>query len=192
MSRLFNPAPCELDVAGVKYDINPGYRTILRIMEVSRHDDLEQDQKALYLIYKLFPHLQNEPIYSLRLMPEEQLAAYMEAAVWFIRCGRGEKEEYKRPLVDFQKDEEYIDNAFLAKNVDLAEKTDLHWWRFIGHFSELPECFMSRIMYLRHLVNTGKINNKEHKQDKEQCSRIGWDIIELNNVNTEKEPDWLF
>jgi hypothetical protein len=113
----------------------------------------------------------------------------VKMAIWFLNCGKEkENKSNDNKILDFEIDSNYIYNAFLKKGIDL-DATDLHWWHFMGHFSELPECFLTRLLYLRSRRSKGILTKDERKE----CANIGWDVILINNnlVLLEDEPEWL-
>jgi len=190
MNRLLQAAPDALEAAGARYKINPGYRAVLQVLAAFKDKELAEEDKVDILLYNLFLDLQKTPVASVAYLPQAFKMELAQKAHWFLKCGDDkEKALGEKPVLDFQQDAQHIYNAFLKKGINL-DYEDLHWWHFMGHFSELPECFLTRLMYLRGQNNRGKLT----KEEKQECSRIGWDIVLINsNLDLlEAEPEWLF
>lgn len=189
MNRLLKTAPDRLEIAGVKYKISTGHRTVLKILSALKSKDLQEGDKVDLLLYNLFLDLRKTPITSVSYLPYDFKLELVNQAYNFLKCGDDrDKSAEEKPTVDFEQDARHIYNAFLKKGINL-DNEDLHWWHFMGHFSELPECFLTRLMYLRGQNNKGKLT----KDEKQECARIGWDIVLVrNNLDLEDEPDWLF
>jgi len=190
MNRLLQTAPDSLEIAGVNYRINPGYRPVLQTLSAFSDKELTPEEKMDVLLYNLFLDLQKTPVSSMVYLTQEIKTSLAEKAHWFLKCGVNKLESaQQKPLIDFEQDAQHIYNAFLKKGINL-DYEDLHWWHFMGHFSELPECFLTRLIYLRGQYYRGKLS----KEEKEECSRIGWAIVLIDSHNDllEDEPDWLF
>ena len=190
MNRLLRTAPNQLEIAGEMLNIDPGYRAVLQTLSAFNDNELTLEEKMDILIYNLYLDLQKTSIGFVINLPQDTKAELANKAYWFIKCGDiKDKSAKERPIIDFDQDAKFIYNAFLKKGINL-DCEDLHWWHFMGHFSELPECFLNRLMYLRSQYNRGKLT----KEEKQECSVIGWDIVLINNNFdlSSDEPDWLF
>jgi len=200
---LTESCPYTLEVMGHDYDIDPSYRAALETFKAFASDELSDMEKAGIMVHNLFLGEEN---YSL-----EVWQGMVEKAAWFLRGGDETHEKPEKiPTVNFEFDNKRIYAAFKKIKVNLNDKITLfdengepeldengkkiliymHWWDYLAHFSELPECELSRIMYLRHLYNTGELNKKEHKRERKEAERIGWDIIKIK-ASLDDDFDWI-
>ena len=163
MNRLLQKAPRTVTINGVDYEINTSFRDCLFTIEQLQDPNFEPEEKLEILINNMY--LDDPP----------DLLEAAEKALWFLRCGEEHKETNQPELCDFTQDGTYIYNAFLKADIDL-DNADMHWWTFMSRFSELPESFFSRLVYLRSQRRKGKLT----KEEKAECSRIGYDVIEIN------------
>lgn len=169
-NRLLITAPYQLKVDGALLDIDPSFRTVLRTFAAFRDDELTNEIKLGLLIENIYI----EPM-------EEYTQEAVDKAIWFIKGGKHDSEEQgksKLPTVDFAQDAQYIYDAFLKKGIDLDVVSDIHWWTWRAHFGELPECFLTRLMYLRNKMRQPKGLDKDEKKE---CADIGWDIVNIKS-----------
>lgn len=163
INRLLQRAPKSVMIAGTEYAINTSYRDCLFTIEQLQSSEFEPEEKLEILINNMY------------LEDPHDLQEAAEKALWFLRCGEEYKESNQPELCDFAQDSVYIYNAFLKSNINLDDE-DMHWWTFMSRFAELPESFFSRLVYLRAQKKKGKLT----KDEKSECARIGYDVIEIN------------
>lgn len=192
MNRLLESAPTALRVAGITWEIDPSWRNVLRTFVAFCDDECEDDLKMDILLYNLYTDFQQSGFEEMSFVDNELKALLAKEADWFLRCGSDEKERKEPPTVDFRQDHQRIHEAFLKKGVDLDRAQGMHWWIFMGHFAELPECTLTRYMYLRYLRNSGKLSKKEHKHEQEEWERIGDDVLLIHTPQPDGGVfDWL-
>lgn len=161
MNTIFDGLPDTVSVNGVDVPITTDYRTgilfeaMVKDPAMSEPDILETALR-LYFGDDLLP-----------LMDVGSVNDFMEAIIWFYRCGDETpvKEEHdSKRVFDYDYDANYIYQAFMsAYGIDLA--TDpLHWWKFRALFGSLPEeCMFMKVVGYRAM----KIPPKATKQQKE-------------------------
>jgi hypothetical protein len=173
MSRLLYKAPSTVLIGDIAYDINTDFRDCMNVIIQMNNPDLSPQEKAVLIIYYMY------------LDDPHDLQEGIEKALWFLRCGEDIKDDKKRPILhDFEKDQSYIVSAFAKLGVDLYTIDSMHWWVFMARFSDLPEdAAYSRIMYLRSRHSKNELTKEERKQ----CERLGWDIIEIQKPMTAEE-----
>ena len=180
MNRLLQSAPTKLTIGGIDYHINASYRIVLHMISVAKNEEIADEDKPFILIKNLYKDFRDKSFFELRMLPDEIIVGLIEQMNWFVRGGKDEKEsdkqKNKQATVCFEQDGEYIHAAFLKRNVDLDLNKDIHWWTWKSHFSELPECFLTRLMYLRNKMRQPKGLDKDEKKE---CANIGWDIVNI-------------
>ena len=146
-------------------------------MLVSRNDAIDNIDKPYVLLKNFYPDLQARSFFELRLMPVEQTLEFINQMNWFIRGGEPEIKTNNKPvLVCFEQDASHIYSAFLKKGINLDKELDMHFWTWKSHFSELPESFLTRLIYLRNKMRSPKGLDKDEKKE---CAEIGWDIVNI-------------
>lgn len=153
--------PVSLEIDGEQYEINTDFRIALLIFEAYSDKDLTDYEKAavcLNCLYKEVPENTDEA---------------MKKAVWFLDGGDVPKPK-KAParIIDWCYDESII---FPAVNKVAGFETRsakyVHWWTFLGYFSEIGEGLYSQVMNIRQKKAKGKKLEKwerefysEHKE----------------------------
>lgn len=150
MNILIDELPKSVQIDGVDYPVNWGFRTFV-LIEICIFDtkltDAERIEMALALFYDR--------------IPKDSKAAFNQM-MWFYRGGKEErpvkagkrapKRNVKR-VYCFEQDAPYIYSAFMTQyGIDLQDisNTDLHWWKFLSLFTSLnDELKMSKIMSYR-------------------------------------------
>ena len=169
MLRLVERAPTSLMIGGREYPVDTDYVSCLLTVLALQDAELLAEERVELLLDNLYDCVPHDPLEAVR------------QGLWFLRCGRdGDNRDVKK-LCDFAQDGDYIYNALLKKGVDLDKCEKMHWWTFVAHFSEIPESAFTRIVYLRERRNRGKLT----KDERAECARIGWNVIDLNPANDE-------
>jgi len=175
MNRLLTTAPSVLEIDGVSYSIDTSFRTALSVFIALRDNALSNETKIDLMIRWIYWEYDN-PEFNNGQYDEKMV----EMAIWYLKCGDIKESKEKKQVIDFEFDSQRIVDAFNAKNINL-DIVDMHWWTFMSHFAAFPECSLTRIMYLRQLYNDGKLNKKEHKAEREEAAKYGWDIIKIQS-----------
>ncbi len=162
---LIDELPRTVEVCGLKYDINYGYRACM-LIEIDMFSDKEDEQKLLDAL---------DIFYLGRIPPD--LDEAMQKLLWFYRCGRDaaeQKEEKNSNTIRWQQKRAYCFEVDAARiyaafrtqygiNLNQTTNNALHWWEFMAMFDSLSEdLLISRIMFYRtaDLKNMGK-NQRE-------------------------------
>lgn len=169
--------PTKIKIKDKLYDINYDYRTVINILIAFEDPNLNQYEK-LYIMIK---NLYKEEI------PDEDLQDACEKAIRFIDCDQSfsSKSSDKR-VYSFKKDGNYIFSGINAThNIDVEEKKDLHWWKFMNFFMDMsPDCMFGEITYYRSRKNEGKLTDEEKKQYKKIKN-----IIDLDEEQSHEQSE---
>ena len=138
--------PTELIIDGKPYKIRTDYRIALTVFEAFEDIELNEKEKASVMLNLLFeekPH---------------NIKEALEKATWFLDGGQ-EYENYNKnkKVMDWKQDESIIFSAVnkvAGKEVRADEY--VHWWTFLGYFSEIGECLFTTIVSIRQKKNKGK------------------------------------
>ena len=115
-------------------------------------------------------------------IPEEDLEEAIKKAIKFIDLGREEDNSNQKSdtrTYSFEKDASYIFSGInQTHHIDLEEKKDLHWWKFMSMFMDMsPDCMFGELVYYRKRKAEGKLSKEERKQ----YEKIK-DIVDLDYV----------
>lgn len=168
MSRLTNKAPDFVVINGEQYPINTNFRDCLNTsIALSKPKEiLSDDEKIEILLWNAYD--------DYVILPD-MVTEFASAALDFLQMGKSRSKAVNEKLCDFEIDGEAIYAAFLKTKINLDKMDDMHWWEFMSRFSELPESSYTRRVYLRSQKNKGKLS----KEERAECGRIGWDIIDM-------------
>lgn len=169
--------PTSLNISGVSWNIRSDYRAILDILTALSNPDYEEDDKILITLTILYPDFDK--------MPSESYSEALEQAYWFIDGGKANKDKkHSLRVMDWEQDAHlYIPaiNRVMGREIRALEY--LHWWTFLGAYSEIGECSYSQIVSLRSKKAKGK---KLEKWEREFMAE-NKDIVELKVKLTEEE-----
>lgn len=147
--------PMSVDVEGVAHKIRTDYRDILTIFEAFTDNELTDHEKwsvAVTIFYEQIPSNLEEAI---------------KQFTWFINRGGEEKQENRpsKPLYDWEQDEQMIFQAVnKVAGKEVRELEYMHWWTFLGLFSEIGESLFLNVVNIRNKKNKGN-NLEKHERE---------------------------
>lgn len=176
---MIGQLPSTVEIDGTEYDIRTDYRDILRIILAFGDPDLEPEHQVFVCLKVMYKDFDS--------MPESQYAEAYEKAVQFIDCGQKNDSPQKSPrTMDWEQDERMIFSAVnRVAGMEVRSVPYLHWWTFMGYFSEIGECAFSQIQSLRHKKAKGKKLEK-HEREYWQENKS---VCELKAKLTEAEQE---
>ena len=165
--------PKSLDINGTEYKIRSDFRVALLIFEAfndSGLNDYEKIQVCLECLYKE--------------IPEDTENAYKKA-VWFLDGGDIPKSKpLRRKTFDWKQDESLI---FSAVNKSAGFETRsadyIHWWTFLGYFSEIGDGLFSQIINIR----TKKAKGKKLEKWELEFFNEHRELIEIKQIYSAEE-----
>ena len=173
---LTAPLPKRIKISNEIYDINYDYRTIINILLAFEDEDLTKEEQLYIMVKNLYK----------KEIPEKDMKEACEKAIKFIDCGVEEKDikPSSSRIYSFKKDANYIFTGINSTHqIDIEEKSDLHWWKFMSLFMDMsPDCMFGELIYYRKRKQEGKLT-KEEKQNYEKIK----DIVELDYVKKPSE-----
>lgn len=173
---MIGSLPKTLTVNGREWAIATDYREILKVMVIFNDPELEAREKLFLCLYYIYDDFE-------KLNPDEYEEAYKQA-VWFIDCGSEPKEGKNPRLMDWEQDEHIIFPAVnRVAGFEVRDRDYLHWWTFMGYFTEIHEGIFSQVLSLR--------QKKAKKKKLEKWEREFWsankDLCVLKEKLTEEE-----
>lgn len=154
--------PTSLTVQGTEYDINPDFRIALLIFEALDDPELTDNDRASVLLECLYC--------SPKSIPYEALNEAVQRGSWFLDGGKDYGEPHSNAngakTISWTQDEQLI---FAAVNKAAGRElrvpnTPLHWWTFLGYFSEIGECTLSTVISIRDKRNKHKSLDRVEKE----------------------------
>lgn len=138
--------PKSLEINGTEYRIRSDFRVALLIFEAFNDSELNDCEKVQICLECLYEEI-----------PEDTENAYKKA-VWFLDGGDIPKSKpLRRKTFDWKQDESLI---FSAVNKSAGFETRsadyIHWWTFLGYFSEIGESLFSQVLNIRTKKAKGK------------------------------------
>lgn len=131
--------PKALTVNGEEYTIRTDYRVALTIFEAYNDPELSQTDKALVCLNCLYE------------TPPQDITSALERAAWFLDGGDKTKlKELPVKTIDWEQDESLLFPPInKAAGGEVREREYMHWWTFLGYFSEMGECLYSQVLNIR-------------------------------------------
>lgn len=150
--------PTQLEVGNTMYDIRTDFRDCLLVIEAYMDPELTDYEKKVILLQCIYKDFQS--------IPDEYLAEAINKAIWFLDKGEDDTSNntQPKPLYNFVQDEQMIFssiNKVAGKEVRTEEY--IHWWTFLGYFSEIGEGTFATIVSIRNKKNKGKKLDKWEK-----------------------------
>lgn len=165
--------PKSLSVDEIERDINCDFRDVIEILIAYSDIELTPQEKTIILLHNLY--VDNFEEFN-------NIEEAIQKAIWFVDWGKEENNtnENSPHLIDWEQDYNMIVSAVNQKiHSEVREKEFLHWWTFLGYFSERGECQYSTVVSIRDKLSKGR---KLEKWEKE-ILRENRDLITLKTKN---------
>ncbi len=147
---MITDLPYTLTIDGEEKAINCDFRDVILICNAFNDPDLSHSERIQIMLGLLYI----DDFWEFKNIDEAA-----QKAIWFIDWGKEyTKKENSPKLMDWQQDYNLIISAVNAKaNVlDIRELPFMHWWTFLGYFSDRGECQFSNITGIREKIAKGK------------------------------------
>ncbi len=171
--------PTKVEVDGEIIQLDTSFRTALRCMEVIDDDSINDEERALAIIYLLTDDI-----------PKVDLNKLLRLLEKYLQCG----EENPRHVavqkdMDFKQDEKFIISSFMFDyGIDLG-KEDMHWWRFVDLLNGLSsDCILSRVRDIR----TMDLSIYKDAKTRERILKARQQVaLKIKHKETEEEKEHL-
>ena len=170
---MIGKLPTTLDIDEKEYKIRTDYRIVLTIFEAFNDVELKDNEKIYVMLELLY---EKKP---------DNLEEAIKQANWFLDGGKQYEEFNKtKKVMDWEQDESIIFSAVnKVAGCETREKEYIHWWTFLGYFSEIGEGLFSTVINIRQKKNRGK---KLEKYEQE-FYRNNKQLIDLKQKYTTEE-----
>lgn len=164
---MIGALPCSLMVGGIEYLIDPDFRNILVFFEACEDPELNEEEKLYILLRRLYGDRLEE-------IPRDAMREAAERARWFVNCGREEKDQISRKVIDWKQDAPLIFPAInRVAGIEVRSAKFIHWWTFAGYFMEIEGGTFSTVLSIRQKKSRGKKleqwEKEFYRQNKELC-----------------------
>lgn len=176
--------PDTLNVGGEDYKICTDYKIALLIFEAFNDPDLSEAEKGAVMLESLYEDFTQIP-------PEYLEEAMRKAALYLdgVQEDGGtidvESKNANEPvLISWEQDEKMI---FAAVNkvagCEVRALPALHWWSFLGYFSEMGECLLNTVISIRRK----KAKHKPLEKWEKEFYKNNRDIIDIKKKYSASE-----
>ena len=179
---MITDLPYTLTVDGEEKPIHCDFRDIITICNAYKDPDYTPLERTVIMLNNLYVEDFTQFI---------NLDEAIERATWFIDWGKEyEHKEDSLCLMDWEQDYNLIISAVNNKVnvIDVRELPFMHWWTFLGYFSDRGECQFSSVTEIREKLAKGK---KLEKWERE-IVRENRDTIFLKDKATKQFEEELF
>ena len=131
---MLGELPKKLNINGTDWTIRSDFRVVLTIFQAMNDAELDDAEKITVMLECLYKNFLS--------MKKEDYEEAMKKALWFINGGKDEQisKNKEKKILDWEQDEQII---FSAVNKVAGKETSgcsyIHWWTFLGYFSEIGE-----------------------------------------------------
>lgn len=181
MNRWSSLLPTSLEVNGNEYEIRSDYRDVREIMIALNDVELSDTERAEVVLTIFYPTFDEMPI--------DDYQEALNKLMWFINCGKEEKQDGKKPvkLIDWDKDFTVMVspiNHVLGKEIRALDY--LHWWTYKAAWDEIsPDCLFAKVIKIRSKL----AKNKPLDTSEKSWYRENRDLIDMTPQYTQQEKD---
>ena len=163
------------------------YRMVLDCFVCLNDFELEEQERViacLIIFYECFNTVQD--VYS---VDGELLKKMVQAMYDFFSCGENPMKSMPYKTIDWTKDGQLIASAVnKVAHVEVRSLEYLHWWTFLGYFSEVGESVLSTVVSIRNKIKRGKKLEKYEKEFKnENPHYFIWDSRTAEQIKDDED-----
>lgn len=165
-------------VNGNKIKINTDFRIALECQRIAQDDEIDNYERALAIIYKLFG--------SDALNDEDNLQEYFKKAQKYLNCGKESETTASsgEPTFDYEQDWGFVKASFMSDYGINLDKEKMHWWSFFDLLNGLtPNSILNRVRQVRDEPLAGKKGKELEQWIKAKKS------VELKRKKTQHEKE---
>ena len=176
---MIGELPKNLNVNGKEWAIRSDFRVALHVFQAMNDVDLDEAEKITVMLDLVYENFND--------MSENDYAEAMKQAVWYLNGGKPNEDYHgDQRIMDWEQDEQMIFSAVnKVANKETRECEYIHWWTFLGYFSEIGEGLFSTVISIRNKKNKGRKLEK-HELD---FYRNNKSTINLKTRYTEEEKE---
>lgn len=181
--------PTTIVIDGKKFPIRckGDYRMVLDCFICLNDFELEEQERIFACLIIFYEDINSiEDIYT---YDKETLQALVKEMYNFFSCGENPMKSMPYKTIDWEKDSQLIASAVnKVANIEVRSVEYLHWWTFLGYFSEVGESVLSTVVSIRNKIKKGKKLEKYEKEFKNDNPHYFiWDSRTIEQRKDEEE-----
>lgn len=172
--------PTSLNISGVDFAIRTDFRVVLGIFRYMRQEDITPT--VLYGIILKALYIEADKI------PQEHINEALEQAYIYMAGGRtnvNEEESKKPQLVDWEQDADILIPSINRVAGFDVRGTKVHWWTFLGYYSEIGEGTFATVVGIRAKMAKGK----KLEDYEREFLRDNHDIVILKTAERKRQDE---
>lgn len=156
--------PEYVKIGDKKYKINTDFRIAIECDKISRDKDINDEERALAIIYKLFG--------DEGLNDENNWEKLLELGQRYLLMDK-EHVENEEPDMDYIQDMNLIETSFMSdyNGLDIS-KIQMHWWKFNDLLNGLSNSELGNCCVLNRIRNIRRMDPSKIKDTKERENLI--------------------
>ena len=163
------------------------YRMVLDCFSCLNDFELDEQERllaCLIIFYEDFDDIQD-----LRGLDSTMTQQLVKEMYNFFDCGETPLRATPFKVIDWEKDSQIVSSAVnKVANMEVRSVEYLHWWTFLGYFSEVGESVLSTVVGIRNKIKRGKKLEKHEREFKSQNPHYFiWDSRTIEQKQDDEE-----
>ena len=172
---MLGKLPKQLQINGRDIPIQSDYRIALLIFQAFNDPELSEQEKAYVML---------DALIGLDKLNQGEIEEASKACVWFLDGGKDYSKNNSPHLMDWEQDEQMIFSAVnKAAGIETRNADYIHWWTFLGYFSEIQEGLFSTVLMIRQK----KAKNKKLDKSEREFYQNNKELIDLKRRYSKEE-----
>ena len=181
------PVTIEIDGRIFPIRCKGDYRMVLDCFSCLNDFDLTQDERiygALIIFYEDFNDLSD-----FIGLDSELIVSLVKSMYDFMECNENPMHSMPFKAIDWDKDSQMICSAVnKVAHTEVRSIEYLHWWTFMGYFSEVGDSVLSTVVGIRNKIKRGKKLEKYEKDFKAHNPHYFiWDSRTAEQIQDEQD-----
>jgi len=179
--------PTTIEINGKEFPIRckGDYRMVLDCFSCLNDTELSEQERnyaCLIIFYEDF-----DDIMDFAKLDKDTINALVKEMYAFFECNENPMHQMPYKTIDWDKDSQMISSAVnKVAQTEVRAIEYLHWWTFLGYFSEVGESVLSTVVGIRDKI---KRNKKLEKHEKEFKARNPHYFIWDSRTLEQKQDD---
>ena len=179
--------PTTIEINGREFPIRckGDYRMVLDCFSCLNDTELSEQERnyaCLIIFYEDF-----DDIMDFAKLDKDTINALVKEMYAFFECNENPMHQMPYRTIDWDKDSQMISSAVnKVAQTEVRAIEYLHWWTFLGYFSEVGESVLSTVVGIRDKI---KRNKKLEKHEKEFKARNPHYFIWDSRTLEQKQDD---
>lgn len=181
-----NILPTIITINNNEYPINQGgeHRVILDVIRALNDNELNDNEKAIVAL-SIF--------YNFNFPTDEFINEAIDQMMLFISRGRKNKNNDKKPIMDWNKDYDMIaDSLIPILNYDIRDsERHTHWWTLIGAYNQIGEGTFHTVVSIRSKRQKGKKLEKWEQEFYRENREVIDAVSDMSDEEKKKMQNYL-